>query len=199
MAYLKKISGIYTILNSCTKKYYVGYSCDVFARINEHKFLLRSGAHYNAYLQGSFNKWGEGSFQFELLDEYNKEILPAMEHYWATILDSCNREFGYNVRPTHPENTNLVSAATRINISNAKKGCKPWMKGRSHKPESIEKIKESLKGRIGSRKGAILSQETKNRMSLAKKGCRYRLGKKHTEESKLKMSLTKRLLKTKLS
>jgi hypothetical protein len=35
------------------------------------------------------------------------------EHYWATILNTHNRNFGFNLKPTHPNNKSLISSETR--------------------------------------------------------------------------------------
>ncbi|MCK9319948.1 NUMOD3 domain-containing DNA-binding protein [Methanoculleus sp.] len=63
-----------------------------------------------------------------------------------------------------------------------KKGCVPWIKGRHHSAETVEKIRNS---NLGKKRSALTSKN----LSLAKKGCVSCMkGKKHTEEAKLKMS-----------
>ena len=85
--------------------------------------------------------------------------------------------------------------------------------GLRHSKEAIEKISKSSKGRVGHWKGKKMSDKFKEKLSLAKKGVpnlkargkkvgdhvreavrnrsygnSYHLGKKHTDESKIKMS-----------
>lgn len=51
---------------------------------------------------------------------------------------------------THKENCNNKNSL--INYSNAFKGREPWIKGKKHRPESIEKMKETLKRYYSNRK-----------------------------------------------
>ena len=54
---------------------YVGTSVNVIRRWKKHKTDLRSNYHVNMYLQNSWNKYGESSFEFHLLetvDDYEK-------------------------------------------------------------------------------------------------------------------------------
>ena len=61
-------------------------------------------------------------------------------------------------------------------------------KGRKMTPEHLKKMLSARDGKPGPRLGAKLSQETKNKISTAKKGFGARTGHKHPLESRLKMS-----------
>ena len=82
-----------------------------------------------------------------------------------------------------------------------RKGNIPWNKGISPSDETKAKISASLTGRklsaeaiektANAHRGMKRSEETKKKMSEAKKGNSGRLGKPHSEESKKKMSEAK--------
>lgn len=154
-----KIAGIYTITNVINSKMYVGYTDDFNTRKYNHFRELKTNRHSNTHLQGGFNKYGEENFIMELIEEYSIELLIAMEHYWATILNVHNRKFGYNLGATNP--------LTR--------GTRP-MAGKKHTLKSREKISNNRKGK-------------------AKGENNHFYGKKHSEESKLKMSTAKKGIK----
>lgn len=67
--------GIYKITNIVNRKAYIGKSKDIEFRIITHFSKLRNNKHYNAYLQRSFNKYGEDSFQVEILEECYEDYI----------------------------------------------------------------------------------------------------------------------------
>jgi len=66
---MNKISGIYQIINTKNGKFYVGSLKDCYARKGRHFRHLKNRTHYNDYLQRSFDKYGESSFVFLVLEE----------------------------------------------------------------------------------------------------------------------------------
>lgn len=96
-----KQTGIYKITNIISGKFYVGSSAKklgIRARIMEHKSNLKRNKHCNKYLQSAWNKHGEDSFKFdiiEVVDDKNK-ILEREQHY-LDLLKPYNREIGYNI------------------------------------------------------------------------------------------------------
>lgn len=127
-------SGVYIIINLIDGKYYVGQSLDVYNRLRQHKQDLSQGMHDNPYLQNSFTKHGSSNFSFELLEDYSEEFLLSMEHYWCNLLNSHDRSYGYNIRPTHPHGKCHHSAETVEKITT---------KMRNKTKEHISKIQES--------------------------------------------------------
>lgn len=94
--------GIYTITNIVNNKMYIGYAKNLRTREKTHMSNLRYNKHPNSHLQDSVNKYGIENFLFEVLEYCAEEYLCALEHYWCNILDTHNREKGYNIEPTHP-------------------------------------------------------------------------------------------------
>jgi group I intron endonuclease len=146
-------TGIYTITNTITNHIYVGAASDILKRLNQHLLGLRRNNHDNDYLQNSFNKYKEESFIFETLEECNKKYLYSQEHYWCNMLNTHNKSFGFNLKPTHPDNISLCSEETRTKIRIKATGRK-WSDeykqlfrekqlGKKQSEEQITKSKES--------------------------------------------------------
>lgn len=90
------ISGIYQIRNTVNGKVYVGQSKDLAQRKRVHRRMLLDGKHYNRYLQRSFNKYGEDSFAFEVLEYCKEEHLIKKERQWIKNMNSEYADKGYN-------------------------------------------------------------------------------------------------------
>lgn len=167
------ISCVYTITGKIDGKILVGYTTNFDIRRRTHIYTLIAGKHDNPHLQNYYNKYGKNSVDIEILEEYPPEILPAMEHYWAIVLDAHNRNHGFNILPTHPLGKNkTLSEESKKKISKANLGrhCK-------HSPEAIERK------RIYS-----LREENVIRMrELQKETAKRRIGLHHTKDSKLRM------------
>lgn len=144
------LSGLY-ISETVETPYYIGSSVNLKKRIiNHHLGELRYDHHYNPILQKAYNKYGEDQFVWWLLEECNAE-------------DSLSREQWYldNLRPFADENRGY-------NISH---DATSGIKGRKHKPATIEKMKKR-----------VFSEETRKKMSIARKGW------KPSEETRKKYS-----------
>jgi len=188
------VSCIYYIKNLKNNKFYIGYTTNYCFRKKSHQNALNGNYHKNEHLQAAWNKYGKENFEFEILEEYPNDIqiLTSMENWWCNTLNTHNRNYGYNIDPTSPNNIAGLSKETKDKISKSKKG-------RSFSEEHKLKLSLSKKGkkwselqrvsRIGLkwteerkikaselRKGNKLSDETKKKISIANKG------KKRTEE-----------------
>lgn len=64
---LKKVAGIYAIVNLVNNKQYIGSTENLRFRFNAHKRLLREQKHHSYKLQRAYNKYGEGCFEFRRL------------------------------------------------------------------------------------------------------------------------------------
>src|SRR5688572_23079365 len=94
----KKISAIYKITNNISKKVYIGSAINVYHRFSTHRSLLRSSKHFNKHLQSAWNKYGENSFMFEIIENCLPEDLLDREEYYIKLYKSNDRNCGYNRR-----------------------------------------------------------------------------------------------------
>jgi hypothetical protein len=66
----RKMSGIYKITNTEIGLVYIGSTeRDTKTRWSEHRAHLRGGYHVNRFMQDDWNKYGEGCFVFEVVED----------------------------------------------------------------------------------------------------------------------------------
>lgn len=171
---MKTNCGIYAITNLINNKVYIGSSCNLKSRKYEHFRLLKNNKHVNKYLQNSFNKYGINTFNWEILEYIKKcedknilkqSLLDREQFYINKYKDdegSINQNLCYNLLPTAGNNLGMKMSQ-----------------------EAKEKVsKNNARGMLGK----ICSDETRLKLSKAKKGNKYWLGKNHSEETILKLS-----------
>ena len=134
-------SGIYTITCLVNNKIYVGKSIDIKERIRQHKIKLRNGSHNNLYLLRNWVKYGEQNFKFELLEEYEECYLDSFENYWCNLLHTHNKNFGFNLQLTSPNNSKKASEETKLKLSVSCMGRIPWNKGIPRDRALVEKTR----------------------------------------------------------
>lgn len=196
-------SGIYGIFNLISGKVYIGSAINLKQRLRQHKEHLEKQIHCNIYLQNAWNKYGENSFGFYVLEHCSKEQLINREQYYLDSLKSYDTEFGYNI----------------CKIAGSTIGQKPWLNKR-HTEETKKKIS---KGNIGKRlseeakriisfknkgnirskewkqkmsekmKGRIISDETKKKITFRALGNQRCLGRKLSAETKNKISIANKV------
>jgi group I intron endonuclease len=150
--------GIYKITNKQTGKFYIGSSVNVEKRWRAHRWRLRSGIHANQHLLSAWEKYGEQSFTFSILQEVEEEMLLDVEQQVIDESGCLNKKVGYNKAP-------FAGSP---------------MKGRKHSKETKEKIAKTSAGRKhteetkakirAGNKGKHVSEETRRRLSESKKG-----------------------------
>jgi len=174
-----KRSGIYKIQSIMhPERIYIGSAIDLKTRKATHFCNLKKGVHCSKKLQRHYNKYGRNDLIFSIIEPCFPVGLLAREQYY---LDRLNPYFNTCKIAGNTLGSKL-SEETKIKISQA-------LKGKKQSPRSAEarkNISDSLKGRI-------FSEEHKRKIGLASKGNKYLLGHRHSEETKLKISLTKRL------
>jgi len=142
-----KVSGIYQIINIVTCKKYIGSAIDIDVRWKNHKKSCRSRIHENSYFQNAWNKYGEQSFQFQVLEKCEKEKLLEREQYWLDFYKSYERNNGYNICCVAGSSLGIKrSEETRKKISVAKKGWVSPMRGTKMTNEMKKKLSEAHKG-----------------------------------------------------
>ncbi len=198
--------GVYQILNKVNGKKYIGSSSRcIHKRWQEHLFLLRNNKHHSQYLQNAWNKHGESSFMFEIIEETNIDLCIDREQYYMDLYKSIDRNCGYNIAPTAGSNLGFKhSQRTKDKMSEMQQGKNNNRYGTKHSSSTIQKMSyaqkgdknhsfgktrpENIKKKISnSLMGIKRSEETTQRMSNVKKGKNNPMyGKKQSVEHLIK-------------
>lgn len=176
-----KLVGIYSITCKTNGKIYIGQSKDIKTRFRKHRNLLNKNKHTNSHLQHLWSKYGESTFEFSVLEEYNGPFLTSKEKFY---IEKFSKELILNLED--PSNPSKKSPDTLAKISKKLKGRKltpEWklaigksLCGRKHSLETIQKLKlvkrsDEHKKRIAeSNKLRICSDETKKKIGLKSLG-----------------------------
>ena len=102
-----KVSGIYCIENITNHKTYIGSSKNIYQRLLKHFALLRHNKHQNAHLQNAWNKYGEDSCRWFILELCDSKELTEKEQY-------CIDLFGAEYNITRIIERNILSIESRI-------------------------------------------------------------------------------------
>lgn len=140
---LEKIIGVYQIKNLINGKIYIGSSININSRWKEHIRFLNNNKHHSIHFQRAWNKYGEDSFEFKIIELVNNtDNLLDREQYYLDKFESYNRDNGYNIakNSSAPMTGRKFSEETLIKLSNSIKNRDPscWAKGED-KPNSVFK------------------------------------------------------------
>jgi group I intron endonuclease len=168
---------VYKILNTITRRIYVGSAINVTRRWTEHRRYLIVGKHHSQKLQRSWNKYGSEAFIFEIIEVVaEKEHLIVREQYWITSLHAACHRRGMNILPTagsHLGAKRSPQARARISAAIKKRGPRPWSA-------------ERRAAYIPHNKGATLSLEERKAIGDRQRGKKH---KPHSTETKEKLSI----------
>ena len=191
---MNKLSGVYEIKNILNGHGYIGSAVNISSRWWRHKNDLQLGDHHSQYLQRAWNKYGEDSFEFNILlicDPKNNIL------YEQAYMDKMKPE--YNISPTAGSPLGVKhTAETRKNMSVAKRNITDETRrkmsiaqiGKTHSKETKRKLSVINSGENNPGFGKHHSEETKRKLSIAVSGKKnHCFGKHHTAETKRKMSL----------
>ena len=181
MITLNDESGIYEILNTITRDFYIGSTVSFKRRWAQHRCELRKSVHRNNHLQKAWNKYGEQAFEFNVILLCD---IDNLLYYEQLLLD--NLKPAYNICPV-AGNTfgRIFSDETKHKMSNSKKG-KPLSEDHKQKLREASKnhyYSEETRRKISEAKaGRPLTEETKQKISESK------IGHITTEEHRRKLS-----------
>ena len=192
----RNLTGIYGLKCKATGKWYIGQSVNIHKRWGNYKKI---SCKRQPKLYGALKKYGYENFESEIIEYCDPVdwILNYREMYWIRIVNAFSN--GYNC--TEGGGGGKVCEETKRKISNGQKNMSEETRakwklgqiGKKHSPETCKKLSDISKN---------MSDETKLKMSLAAKGKKKkpftlehranlslsRLGKKHSEETKKKIS-----------
>jgi group I intron endonuclease len=173
-------SGIYLIKNIINNKVYIGSAVNVEKRWKEHKNLLKEGKHHSKHLQCAWDKYGEQTFTFDIIEKVsNPEHLLAYEQVYLDYYKSYEIDSGYNICKVAGSHLGMKrSEETRQKMKEAKKNISEETRQKmreagKNKPEMIERL---IKINTGKKR----SEETKRKISESSKN--------RSEETRRKMS-----------
>lgn len=187
-----ELSGIYKILNTLNGKFYIGSAVNFKMRFRVHKNELNRNCHTNRHLQFAWNKYGSGIFKFEIIEYCEKEKLLEHEQYWIDLTNCCDDKIGYNLSPVagsqlgfkHSEETKSKYKIIRSNVSlEIREKISKTHTGMKRSPAHI---KNAANAKIGFKH----SKEAKAKIGLA--NSISLIGNIHSEETKLKMSVSRK-------
>ena len=142
-----------------------------------------NGAKEQPFLHSSLKKYGFNAHDVRILIECDRQELNKQEVYYINKYNSFNSKTGMNLTSGGNQNWN-ISDETRIKMKNRPK--------RIFSAETRLKMSISLtgknKGKTSPRKGAILTNETKSKISKNHARGKPRLGISHSKETKEKIS-----------
>lgn len=170
-------SGIYVIRNKENNKIYIGSASNINKRFSTHRNNLKNNRHPNIHLQNAWNKYGERSFEFEVVEHVDKKILVEKEQEYIDELQPQ-----YNKRLLANSNLGIKQPASQIEKRAARLIGHPFWGLRKQTEETRKKVSASLLGNQRT-KGHKLTDEHKRKVAEAG------IGRKHTEEAKAKMSV----------
>ena len=137
--------GIYCITNTVNGKIYIGQSSNLQKRKRQHFNALRKNTHGNKYLQHSFNKYGEKSFDYQVMTEgdFTDAELNELECMYIQLFgahaytqgNGYNLAFGGNTKRGFKH-----TLETRKKMSESRMGEKNGFYGKKHTEETKKKI-----------------------------------------------------------
>jgi group I intron endonuclease len=95
---MKNETVIYLIKNKLNEKVYIGSAINYYNRKKQHLSLLKNNKHHSILLQRAWNKYGEDSFVFEIIEVIvDKNELINKEQYYLDLYKSYDNKIGYNI------------------------------------------------------------------------------------------------------
>jgi group I intron endonuclease len=168
-------SGIYAIRNRIDGRAYIGSSYDIESRKTKHLWQLRKGAHHNVFLQRAYDKYGEGSISFDILEYCHRDNLLQKEQRYLdqeeNLYNICDKAGAGPGATSHSSSTkekmresalrrDPPTVATRKKLSKA-------ATGRRLCSSTKDKIRKSLLGTRNPRSRSVEQFDLKGN-SLAK-------------------------------
>lgn len=171
------ICGIYKLYFDSDNRFYIGSTNDLQERLQAHTRAINKQKHFNRYFQRLCLKLGVENLKYEILAKCPQEYLLNMEQWFIDKLKpELNLAKTVGRPPANRKRGYKMSEEAKQNISKAKTGQKIDRSNYTHSEETLNKISQSLKGRV-------ITEEWRQKMRDAKtNGGKY--SKLNTEQVK---------------
>lgn len=153
---MSSVSGIYVITNIKNGKIYIGQAQKIKKRWDAHKSMLVNSKHPNKYLQNAWNKYGEKSFKFRVLEYCPIELLDEREQHYLDIYMPKGICYNISIDAISGMRGRKASDGTRSKIRSVRTGT-------SLKEETKRKLSEINTGKT-------LSPEHRKKIGMGNKG-----------------------------
>ncbi len=156
------ICGIYKLYFDNDCRFYIGSTNDLQERLQAHIRAVNKQKHFNKYFQRLCLKLGIENLKYEILAKCPQEYLLKMEQWFIDKLKpELNLAKTVGRPPINRKRGYKMSEKAKQNISKARTGQKIDKTNYTHSEETLNKISQSLKGRV-------ITEEWKQKMREAK-------------------------------
>lgn len=201
---------VYQIKNTLNGRVYIGSTRNLKKRWAEHRRDLMANKHHSQKLQNAWNKYGEDSFEFSILEVVlDLENLLGQEQHWIDLLCAANRvNYNISLSAASPMLGRSPSFETRLKLAEAMRGNTHGL-GVRHTPEARERMAASKRGQkrtsdqkarmsmaqLGNtnKRGFVATEETREKLSISKIGNCNALGYRHSDEARQVISNKKKI------
>lgn len=179
---------IYQITSKVSPKKYIGSAYNFERRKYQHIWSLSNQTHSNIHLQNHYNLYKD-DLVFEILqDDISNDVLYDVEQlYLDELFNSTDKHCIFNISPSsknatvtgwkHTQEWKERQSERQLGFKHSddtKEKMSNILKERwNNNIEYRNKLSDSAKKRPSNRKGIKLSEETKLKISMAKKGTSY--------------------------
>lgn len=170
---MKKVSGIYKIVNKTNDKSYIGSSSDILGtsgRFYNHRRMLKKKIHHCVHLQRAYNKDGLENFTFNIIELVAPSKLLLVEQKYLNAARN-NPKMYYNSSFDAGKITMTDEVRSKIGKKKRKWLSNPThhhMYGKHHSVKTIELIRKNSP-RIGKLNG-IFGMNRKGQLKFGNKG-----------------------------
>lgn len=164
---------IYLLRNKINNKIYIGQTTlSMEKKISEYKNRGKGSICRDRPIVSAIRKHSFDNFEFSFIDSAaSQEELDSKERYYISVYQSNKRDVGYNVESggirgkfVHDDTKHKISQTLKRKYKTGE--MVPPMLGKILSQESIQKIRESMKGRVM----PPVSEATKQKQSNSRKG-----------------------------
>lgn len=155
-----ELKGVYSIRNIVNNKQYIGSTTMSFIkRLQHHVNRLKNNKHKNSHLQHAWNKYGEDSFEFKVLEICDKETCLTQEQYYINYYINNSYNINRNASGTPNMSKEVIEKRRQTMLRKYKNGeldhvrkilseRTPWNKGLKMKNTDCLKVPKTITDKV---------------------------------------------------